>query len=400
MRMSGVDEAYARTHINAVINNLPTTDFIFNNPRRNPMEPGRDNGAGIYVRALYEQAPMTLIPNIILQRMNYGDIDYVPGEDDPRLPVIANPTRYSETNWQYVGVSMDYDSQYPYWPNALPGSPAVPTIPGTSPAIGYDAGPGLTFRTFENRPDNIRTIWLRNSYSLYNISTFTFGEIPCYLNSLAENDLFLAEAVLKGFATTGKTAGDHVKDAVINSTHYWYRINGLSRFWTGPAFNSDPVYKNAFAPDKPSDELIELFANKIRDEFNAADDKMEIIMQQKYIHHNIMNPYELWAELRRTRRPKLEQIKCLGVSYKPEAERMRYNSGELQRNRENFEKVLDEDTYTTHIFWVPENMRSESFYKPVGDYLPLKGFLPLPTPNPNRPYQEDGEWKWVPPVSQ
>jgi hypothetical protein len=38
----------------------------------------------------------------------------------------------------------------------------------------------------------------------------------------------------------------------------------------------------------------------------SMDDKMEILMQQKFIHLNLMLPYELWAELRRTGHPKLE----------------------------------------------------------------------------------------------
>jgi hypothetical protein len=42
---------------------------------------------------------------------------------------------------------------------------------------------------------------------------------------------------------------------------------------------------------------------------------MEILMQQKYIHLNLHGVYELLAELRRTRHPKLEPISCNGTEF-------------------------------------------------------------------------------------
>ena len=383
VRMSGVDAEYAKKHFQEVIGKLPVTDFVWNNPNKNVMTIGRDNGCGIYVRAIYEQAYNTLIPNIILQRMNYGDLDYEEGEDDPRLPVIACPTRYSKTNWQYSGCSMDFDAQYPYWPTqaAEPGKPNVVQISGVD---FVDNGPGLTVRTFANYPSNISQ-WLYSCYSQYNISTFTYGEIPSYMNSRAENDLFLAEIELKGLASTGKSAGEHVRSAVINSTDFWYYINSLSNFWEDQLASEDSL-KRIFAPEKPSDAIINQFADKIKAEFEAATDeagKMEIIMQQKYVHHNILNIYELWAELRRTRHPKIEKLKILGVTTTPIPERIKYPSNELQTNAENFAEVTNENDFTTPIFWLPENKKTESYY--MDGYLPLKGFLPLPEPNPNRP---------------
>jgi len=377
--MSGVDPAFAKTHIQEALSNLPADDFIWQNPIKNPMTPGRDNGAGIYVRALYEQAPATLAPNIILHRMmKSGDLDYIEGEDDPRLPVIFTPTRYTKTNWQFNGVSGNWDTQYLYWPTQTPPD-GVPYI---------DNGPGITVRTFVNQPtdaDEMLRRWLRSGYSLYNIGTFTYGEIPVYMNSRAENDLFLAEVEMKGLAATGKTAAEHIRASVVNSTDYWYRVNSFSLFWKDQLKSVDSLQR-VFAPVKPSDAIINQFANKVVAEFEAAtgeDAKMEIIMQQKYIHHNIINIYELFAELRRTRHPKLEKLKVDGVEQGPMVERVRYPASEQRNNAENFDKVTGEHNFTSHIFWVPENKRNESYY--MDGYLPLRGFLPLPVPNPNRP---------------
>ena len=375
VRMSGVDAEYAKKHIQDVLNKLPTEDFLWPNTQKNENSPGRGGGGagGLYSRALYERAYATLIPNIIVQRMNYGSIDYVEGEDDPRLPVIATPVRYSRTNWQFAGCSMDYDAQYPYWPTiANPDGSA------------FDAGPGLTVRTFINYPDNMNT-WLNSCYSQYNISTFTFGEIPSYMASRAEDDLFLAEAELKGLVSTGKSAGEHIRNSVIHSTDFWYQVNRYSVFYSSNFASVDSL-KRVFSPDKPAAAKIAQFADKIKADFEAAanvEDKMEIIMQQKYIHHNILNIYELWAELRRTRHPKLERLRAKGEIFDPMPERIRYPTSEQQNNPESYAEVVDEDNFTTPVFWVPESKRGQSYY--MDGYLPLKGFLPLPNPNPNRP---------------
>ena len=378
VRMSGVDAEFAKKHISAVLPELPTVDLIWPNTQRNENRLN-GGGGGIYSRSIYENAYNSLIPNVIMQRMNYNDLDYVEGEDDPRLPVIASPTRYSTDfpdNYQFTGCSMDYDAQYPYWPTNTPPA-GVPYV---------DNGPGLTFRTFLNYPTDIY-LWLRSCYSQYNVATFTFGNIPAYMNSRAENDLFLAEIAAKGLASTGKTAGEHIKDAVIHSTDFWYYINSLSNIWETPGMpeKSDFLAK-ALQPTKPSAAIIEQFANKIKADFEAAsgiDGQMEIIMQQKYIHHNILNIYELWAELRRTRHPKIEKLKVNGVINDPIPERIKYPSGEEQTNTENYYTAKSEDNFITPIFWVPDNKRNESYYR--NDYLPLKGFQPLPNPNPNRP---------------
>lgn len=371
VRMSGVNIEFAKQHIQAVLSDLPAKDLIWPNTQLNENRIGTSAG-GIYARAIYEHAYNTLIPNTILQRMSYGGPEYVEGEDDPRLPVIATPTRYSKTNWQFGGCSMDYDSQYPYW--------STKTNADNTP---YDAGIGLTFRTFINYPTNVNS-WLRSGYSQYNIGTYTFGNLPSYMNSQAENDLFLAEIELKGMLPTGKSASEHIRDAVIHSTDFWYRVNGYSTFFEDQVNSTDSL-RRVFKPEKPSASLIAQFADKIKAEFDAADGvegKMDIIMQQKYIHFNILGIYELWSELRRTRRPKLEKLKVLTITYSPVVERMMYPASEMQNNSNNYNEVVHENDFITPIFWVPESKKTEDYYR--SDYLPLIGFKELPDPNPNK----------------
>jgi len=147
-----------------------------------------------------------------------------------------------------------------------------------------------------------------------------------------------------------------MKDAVIHSTNYWYFINGISTKWL-----DQPLIH----PKKPADAVITGYADIVKANFTAqsgVENKMEVIMQQKYIHINIVEPYELFAELRRTGHPLLEPFKFKGVVMKPQPQRLRYPSSELQLNTENFLKVTSQDNYTSPIFWVPADKVGKSYY--------------------------------------
>jgi predicted transcriptional regulator YdeE len=65
-------------------------------------------------------------------------------------------------------------------------------------------------------------------------------------------------------------------------------------------------------PVKLDADIAQNYASKIQSEFDVVagiEDKMEILMQRKYIHIKIiLQPYECFAELRRTVHPKLEPV--------------------------------------------------------------------------------------------
>ena len=328
LRISGVEEAIASTHIQDVLskNNLPTTDMVWSMPYDIDIMNG-----GEWLRALNEAWPGTFITDIIMRRMNYGTTLYEPGVDDPRLPVIAFPTKHSnfeDAIGDYRGVSLNADGQ----------------------KAAYDGGEQYyTGGPIGSVDDNLN----QNSRSLYNFATFTQNKkFPVYMLSLAEVDLLLAEIAEKGLGSTGKTAAEHLKDAVSHSTDFWYARNAESPFETS---------RKILHPEKPSGAIVATYASTIAEKYNSKttlDDKMEMIMQQKYIHLNLMCPYELWAEIRRTRHPKLEPFTFQREVMKPFPERLRYPITEQQNNPDNYATVRDQDNFTSPIFWVPENMRS------------------------------------------
>lgn len=202
----------------------------------------------------------------------------------------------------------------------------------------------------------------------YNPITYILNETPLHIFTLAEVDLLLAEVSLKNFASTGKSTEQHVSDAVWHSTDFWYAIN--------QAPNYVDVFTDVAAailtPDKPSASIIDNYAATIRNQVEMAagtEDKLEIIMQQKYIHLNIMDPFELFAELRRTRHPKLEPITSTGtdrtlVNQTMMLERFKLPDSEKTSNFEQYAKVAEYDKYDQPIFWVPANKISEKYFLP------------------------------------
>lgn len=338
LRISGVEESIARTHIQDVLskNNLPTVDMVWSMPYDIDVFSG-----GEWLRGLNEAWPGTFVTDIIMRRMNYGTSLYEPGVDDPRLPVIAFPTKYSnfeEAIGDYRGVSMNADGQ----------------------KAGYDAGE--TYYT-GGPTGSVQEHFNQNSRSLYNFTTYTMNsKFPVYMLSMAEVDLLLAEIAEKGLGNTGKTPAEHLKDALHNSTDFWYARNAESPFETS---------RRILHPTKPDDGVTDTYANALAAKYNSKtnlDDKMEIIMQQKYIHLNLMCPYELWAEIRRTRHPKLEPFTFQREVMKPFPERLRYPISEQQNNPDNYATVRDQDNFTSPIFWVPENLRNVVPYWDNYDY--------------------------------
>jgi len=328
VRLAGVDASFAKPLITETLSKpLPVTDLQFNMW----YDTDQKSGGGFWMRGLYENTYASFMPGIIMRRLNYGAQTYDQGLDDPRLPVLAMPTKYGD----YRSVSYNIDTQTPI----------------------YNAG-NKYYPYADNLPSSLST----NSFSMYNHATFhRNGKMPVYMFSLAELDLLKAEIELKGLSSTGEAAEDHIRDAVVHSTSYWYNINQNSDY------KDDADAQGAAAPlypTKPADNVISDWGDTVKAKFVAAgsvDDKMEVLMQQKFIHLNLMLPYELWSELRRTGHPKLEPFTWQGSVWTPFPERVRYPSSEQTNNATNFSKVSGENNMTSKIFWVPSD-RNPNIY--------------------------------------
>lgn len=360
VRLSGVDEAKAKEHIQDILNKgtLPTEDLTWD-PPFTTLSATLSGGGETWVRGMIERFTSYFIPNVIMKRMNRGNDAYEPGIDDPRLPVIAMPTKWGD----YRGIRMDrgYERNEPYraaqveyYNTATKPDGVSDTQWNLMKSFPYLMNNG----SYRNNLDVMLSV---NSVSKYNLKTLVFNETPIYMTSRAEVDLLLAEVALNNLGSTGKSGADHVADAVKHSVDFWYWYNGRS------TYNPDKSYfpgvdLTVLSPAKPNQSVIDQYADFIKNEYNNAPDKLEVIMQQKYIHLNMIGIYELWTELRRTRRPKLEPVTTLqDIRAKTQIERAHYPASEQSTNAEEYQKVQVQDNYSSPIFWVKNP--SESFYR-------------------------------------
>jgi len=370
VRISGVAADYVKPIIADAIKNLPAEDYTFASPQVNENRIGVSAG-GIRERGFYEQYYQLSVPDVIMTRLNRGKDIYEPGIDDPRLPVLT--IGYYEGNVdsvEYYGVSGNWERN-----KYLRGLPVDQAFPIDSCRRNVTPqGPNAQSNVIRPQfPMDVMVSSCRWSY--YNPITFVLAESPLCIFTQAETDLFLAEVALKGLATTPKTAGQYINDAVVHSTDFWYMMNSVPNY----AGDMSDYTKKILTPAKPSAAIISDYANTIQSEFESAagiEDKMEILMQQKYIHLNINEAFECFAELRRTRHPQLEPITCYGSSNKLDnatmmIERFRLPTSEMANNFEEYSKVMADDMWGKPIFWVPQDKINQKYFLPQAIKAPL-----------------------------
>ena len=385
IRISGVEEAFAKTHIAEAIENLPQEDFTMRQTRPNEVRIGRHDAGGTAQRAWAERmSPWITVPDVILTRMNHGEDVFDPDTHDPRLPFIVMGFTPDGTTdrIEFVGASGDWERnrhlRFTTDVDTINGVPTVVRQTRRNVVPQPPAGPQW-FTT----PAHTAIVMVRSTpWATYNPVTFTLSEGLVPLFTRAEIDLLLAEVEVKGFAATGSTPGEHIYNAVVNSTAFWYRKNRVPNFITASQWGGTPqeqeVARAILQPPRPSDAIVSNYASFIRAQFEASSDPMEIIMQQKYIHLNMMDPYELFAELRRTRRPLLEPISVIAgartlTNAMVTLERYMLPTSERDRNPDNFATVSDENRFDAYIFWVPDNKRGVMPFLPRAIKDPIPG---------------------------
>jgi hypothetical protein len=333
VRISGVDEAFVKQRLPKVFEApLPTEDLYWQTPSPTDLQNGIT-----WQRGIRDQPYTTFMTGIIMKRLNYGTAAYEPGTDDPRLPVLAFPTYHHD----YRAISYNIDSQ----------------------TVIYNSG-----EHYYPYADDINSSLTQNAKSMYSLVTFHNNPyLPVFMFTLGQLDLLEAEIELKGLAPTGKTADQHIRDEVIHSTKFWYAMNQLSQWPAVPFGGSTAEDANSHTfdtllhPTLPPESVIENWADTIQKKFVDApslDDKMEILMQQKFIHLNLIDIEDEWADFRRTRHPKLEPFTYEKVVMKPVPERIQYPTSELSGNQQNYLKVAAQNNNTTPIFWVPAAERN------------------------------------------
>ena len=177
--------------------------------------------------------------------------------------------------------------------------------------------------------------------SLYNRSTLSRNRFfPGVLINSAEVHLMLAEYQLGN--GNDAAAKMHYETAIKHSTDFYYGIRAISDDNT------------VAAPAVPTADEINsyLAADGISwDAATSVNEKMRRITRQRWIHFNVVQPYENWADMRR--------LGMLGLTYWEDQSnnqrlppsRFLYPISETTFNIQNYEAVRANDQLAQRIFW-------------------------------------------------
>lgn len=176
--------------------------------------------------------------------------------------------------------------------------------------------------------------------AIYNRSVISRNDwLPGTLINAAEVNLILAEYYARtGNAATAKT---HFEKAIGQSIEYYVRLGD----------KADDL--NAKPTSEPTAAEIDAYINKINfDGATTTGAQLELIAFQKYIHYNIMQADESWAEQRRLKLPVLIFAEDeASPTRKTPPTRWAYPASESIYNTDNYNTVKDKNTLDTKIFW-------------------------------------------------
>jgi hypothetical protein len=346
-----------------VLNNLPTEDYLFKARQECQQTWGAGSGANggeLFWRGLSDRFWRITLPDNIMERMKVDKNSrvYNPNVDDPRLPVIAMGFVRSDdaTNPQpeYYGISGNWNRNLRVLMGTHPTEPRRINIYPQDTTTGAfiddinGASPGGPHEYVQGTP-----------WTFYNPMTYMCVEDYHFkIESYAEVELFLAEVALKGLAPVAGDAKTHLQSAINASVDFWYTMNGFANGTLAATLRPySDLAKKILQPAKPANAATyaATVANSLPSDVEAA---MEVIMQQKYIHLNLIGVYELFAEIRRTRHPKIEPISLTWdktglnlANAKMVIERVRYPDSERTNNAAEYAKVEADDNWTTPVFW-------------------------------------------------
>ncbi|MDR3119632.1 MAG: SusD/RagB family nutrient-binding outer membrane lipoprotein [Mediterranea sp.] len=194
--------------------------------------------------------------------------------------------------------------------------------------------------TYAQQYDNVQKSSEERAYS--RIDSTTVGYNTAFISPIitASEVAFLkAEAYLRGWAN-GDAKQEYIK-GILYSAQFYFNENEISPSTYGT--------KLAY----PGDDTITAYAGKA---WEAAGDKLEAIVTQKWLNFGFIQPLQAWNDLRRTGYPVLYFPVDNGAQLLKNApQRIRYPHSERSNNTANYNaqvQAMDgNDDYYTKIFW-------------------------------------------------
>jgi hypothetical protein len=177
--------------------------------------------------------------------------------------------------------------------------------------------------------------------SIYNRSTISRNQyFPGVLINAAEVSFLVSEAYLRsGNDAAAKTA---YNDGITKSIEFYYWLRSIS---------NDNV-AGTLAPTNAAEIAAYLASPGVKWENATSNtDKLKLLATQKWIHFNLVQPIESWAEIRRLDAPVFNFEVDNANAQKQPPFRWLYAPGEQTYNTANYETVRSKDNLTTKLFW-------------------------------------------------
>lgn len=177
--------------------------------------------------------------------------------------------------------------------------------------------------------------------AIYNRYVTNFNQFfPGIIINAPEVNLIKAEYYLR----SGKDAAAKMayEAAIGQSMDFYNRINDVSNAAQGvkPA-NVTPTEAIAYMAGNGVDWA----------KATTAAQKLELIAGQKWVHYNLVQPYENWADIRRLNLPTLSFWVDNNNNQTLPPVRLNYPGNEITYNPANYAAVRENDKLTTKIFW-------------------------------------------------
>lgn len=224
-------------------------------------------------------------------------IDFLKDSEDPRLRVLFEPG--TEAEGEYTGLD--------------------PMLTGSDQQELVNAG----------------------MIAMYNRTTMSNNQFfPGVMVNAAEVSFLKAEYYLKnGDDASAKAA---YEDGIRQSIDFYYYVNSISNDATVPV--PDPATE---------DEITAMLATDAVSWDAAAtqEGKIALIANQKWIHFNIIQPYQNWAEVRRLDVPSLSFWQDNSSNQTLPPARWTIPGNEITFNGDNYNAVQSQDVLDNPIFW-------------------------------------------------
>ena len=187
-------------------------------------------------------------------------------------------------------------------------------------------------------PSNQQVLITDGKVSRYNRSTLSRNEyFPGILITASEVDFLKAEYYLNN--GNDAAAKESYENGIKNSITFYKKMREISNDNTTPS-------ATVGSSDKLLNDSPESWSKA-----NTPAAKLALIAGQRWIHFNVVQPSESWAELRRTDLPSLSFWTDNAGTQKTVPLRWQYPGNETTYNVVNYNSVKAKDNLSTRIFW-------------------------------------------------